>query len=201
MNLFITLGLLLVSVWLSYQVMRGLSRLSSRSYFLFRIFLFPGVAIHELAHALACLATNTPIEHISFWTETGGQVIHHKPKYSLLTQPIISFAPFPVGIALMLWLSQIIRHGPWPLAVGAGLLLISVAATLAPSKADLKPAVFSMVLLILVCAVLLWRTPELVNQAATWLTSLNRTLEFAVLILAGLWTALLLLPLLFRKAH
>ncbi len=200
-SLFATLGLIVLILYLSYQVMHALAQASAKSYLFFRLLLLPGVAIHELAHALACLATNTPIEHISIWTETGGQVVHHKPKYSLLTQPIISFAPFPVGIALLLWLSQLVRHTNWPIAIVGGILILSIAATLAPSKADLRPALFATALVLIGVIALSWRNPSFLTHYAPTLTALNRSLLTVAGLQAALWGVVTTARFLLHKAR
>src|SRR5687768_18527214 len=103
-TLFQTLVLLAIIYGLSYLTMYKLAHVSRRSYRLYRLILLPGVVVHELSHTLACLLTRTSIHQISFWDETGGKVIHEKPKWPIITQPFISVAPLPVGIGLLLFL-------------------------------------------------------------------------------------------------
>jgi hypothetical protein len=82
---------------------------------LHRIFLTPGIIVHELSHALACILTGASIQEISFFSEEGGHVTHTKSKIPLLGQPIISMAPM-LGIPLfLLALSLIFRYflGCW----------------------------------------------------------------------------------------
>jgi len=68
-----------------------------------RIFVTPGIIIHELSHAVGCLLMGAKIGEIKFFTETGGHVKHGKPKVPVIGQPVISMAPL-FGIPLFLFL-------------------------------------------------------------------------------------------------
>lgn len=58
-----------------------------------RLFVAPGVVAHELAHALACVATGAPVFDINFWKASGGHVTHGPPRLHILGPVLISFAP------------------------------------------------------------------------------------------------------------
>jgi hypothetical protein len=72
-----------------------------------RIFVTPGIIVHELSHAVACLLMGAKITEISFFSEEGGHVTHAKARVPLIGQPIISMAPmfgiplFMFGLALL----------------------------------------------------------------------------------------------------
>lgn len=181
------LGSLVLGYTLSYFLMRGLAHASRGSYTALRIFLLPGIMVHELSHALACLVTATPIERISFWTEAGGEVVHHKPKLAVITQPLIAFAPFPVGILLLLLVSSYLSFDHWLLSVILILLMVSIAATLAPSKADAINGLEGLVILLLLIGVLYYFYPELFAPALPYLKQFTNRLLFIDAILGGMW--------------
>src|SRR6266542_5215128 len=102
---------------LSFLIMQSLATISQK-YLILRLLVFPGVVLHESSHALACFLTGTPIEQISFWTETGGHVVHQKPRLAFIAQPFISFAPFPVGIASLVILGEHVTRASWLGVIG-----------------------------------------------------------------------------------
>ncbi len=171
---------------LSFALMHSLGR-TTRSYTALRLFLLPGVMIHELSHALACLVTMTPIEQISFWTETGGKVVHHKPKLHLVTQPIISIAPFIVGIFLLFEMSQFLTHQAWYWVIVLALLMTSIAATLAPSQVDLLHALEGSVVLLVIVGGLAYYFPHSLNGLTPLVAAANAHLLLVLLLLIGLW--------------
>ncbi len=172
--------------------MLGLARVSSRYIFL-RLILFPGVVVHELAHVAACIVTGTPIQNISFWTETGGEVVHHKPKYAVVTQPFISFAPFPVGIGLLLLLSHYIRQVEWGIAAVILFLMVSIAATLAPSKTDAIHAIEGSIVLIGILIAIAFAVPEYLQRLIPSISQFNQQMGLVAIILAIMWASLFLL--------
>ncbi len=184
-------GLLVACYASSYLIMHSLAHLNSRSYVLLRLILLPGVIVHETAHVIGCLATFTPIEHISFWDEQGGHVLHHKPKLHLIAQPIISLAPLPIGMGLLLLLSQQLPADQWWLSVIILFLMISIAGTLAPSKTDLGAALAGIVAVVIVGGGILSTYPSLIQDISPFFTSLNQKMLiiFIILIVTGgvLW--------------
>jgi hypothetical protein len=164
--------------------------ITSRKYLILRILLFPGVIIHELAHAAACLVTNTKIEQISFWDEAGGSVVHHKPKFSFVTQPFISLAPLPVGIGLLFFLSTLLSPFGW-LSLPIIFIMVSIAATLAPSKTDFIHAMEGLVFLFGLALATIFAIPAMAIPIQTAITPLNQHLLLIVAILASMWILLL----------
>lgn len=183
-------GAVLACYILSYQIMHTLARVHAQSYFLFRLILFPGVVIHELAHILACLLTGTAIHKVSFWDESGGHVIHEKPRWPIITQPIISFAPFPVGLGVLFFLSQVIDWHNWLKTSLVLFLMVSVAGTFAPSKADFVPAVSGTFLFVLLLGLLYLAFPNLILRAEPSLQLFTSYLQTVVIILAIIWLIL-----------
>ena len=191
--------LVLVAYLLSYRIMYALSHVTGSAYFLFRLILFPGVILHELAHMLACLITLTPIEGFSFWDQSGGHVLHHKPKLFLLTQPIISFAPFPVGIAALLYLTHFLRgHALW-VEIVSGFLMLSIAGTFGPSQADIQPATWGTVLLLLLLVGVGYTHPNLITKITPYVQHFNHQMLFITLILLAIWAVLFATHFLFTK--
>jgi len=72
-----------------------------------RIFVTPGIIVHECSHALACVLTGAKIEEIKFFDPEGGHVTHGKSKVPVLGQVLISLAPM-FGIPLFLFLMAFI---------------------------------------------------------------------------------------------
>ena len=73
----------------------------------YRIFLAPGVIIHELSHALACRITGVKIKEINFFLWDGGYVKYNKSKIPILGEFLISFAPILGGIVALFIFSLI----------------------------------------------------------------------------------------------
>lgn len=69
----------------------------------YRFFVAPGVIVHELSHALACILLLAPIRRISFFSRAGGYVEHGRSRFGFLGQALIAMAPI-FGITLFLWL-------------------------------------------------------------------------------------------------
>ncbi|MGE0433139.1 MAG: M50 family metallopeptidase [Planctomycetota bacterium] len=61
----------------------------------FRLFVAPGIIVHEYSHALACLLTGTKIHEIKLFKRDGGHVKHEKPNATLLGLPFL--APYQEG--------------------------------------------------------------------------------------------------------
>lgn len=69
----------------------------------YRLFVAPGVIVHELSHALACLLFLAPVQKISFFSREGGFVQHGRSRLGFLGNALIAMAPI-FGITLFLWL-------------------------------------------------------------------------------------------------
>ena len=174
----------------SYLIMRGLARLSQRSRFLFRVILFPGIVLHELSHLLASFVTGTPVEEIAFWTETGGHVIHHKPKYGFITQPIISLAPFPIGIAALLFLGHFLSIDHLLISAIVLFLMLSIAATLAPSKTDISHAIEGIIVMAGVIVAFAVFYPDALIPLNEPIATFNAAMLIVNTVLLGFWLGL-----------
>lgn len=110
--------------------------------FLFRLLLplltFPGIPVHEAAHALACRLTGTPVFEIR-WLRIGmvaGSVTHGRPK-SPWAWMAIAAAPWFVNSALGFGLGWAFRsHLTGWLLVPATWLAVSIATHAFPSLED-----------------------------------------------------------------
>lgn len=80
----------------------------------YRLFIAPGIVIHELSHAAAVIFTGGHVKKINITSPTGGYVIHAlKPGAGRhLKQFIISFAP-PVGIAVVFIVITALLQPSW----------------------------------------------------------------------------------------
>ena len=141
--------------------------------------------MHEMSQVLACWITNTPVVEVNFWTETGGHVVHHKPRIPLV-QPFISFAPFAIGVAIIFGIITTLNGAWWVIGLKLILLLI-VAATLAPSKADVATATQGLLLILVIGASLLWAVPAFRTLAGHFMSKLTPSLTLVVVVMAGLW--------------
>lgn len=138
----------------------------------YRIFVAPGVVVHELSHALGCLATGSQIIEINFWAPGGGHVKHMRPNdplRRLISDPIIALAPIwgtflflaattyffmpdllplssfykPITPNNLLTIFDPTRWQTWLWLY----LVTSAVATMAPSKTDIKYALESLLFL------------------------------------------------------
>lgn len=180
-------GLCLAIYFLSYQIMLELAIIHSQNYVLLRILLFPGIILHEVAHMIACGITFTPIHGFSLWDEQGGHVLHQKPHWPIITQPIISLAPFPVGIATLLWLSHYLTMTHWYTAILIFFLMVSIAGTLGPSKTDFTPAISGLVFLAIVFGTGYYFFPNVLAHTFDLITQTNKSLLLVTLILLIFW--------------
>lgn len=158
------LGAMLIDYFLSHSII-GYS---------YRLFVVPGVIIHEIAHAAGCLITGAKITAFNIFEKEGGHIEHSKSKIPLIGQIIISAAPLVIGIAVIYFLAKLVGFKEVNL-IGVSLtidgvknaclhlassidvhnrknwlvfyLLVSVAATMNPSKQDLKNIGLSLVIL------------------------------------------------------
>lgn len=58
-----------------------------------RLFVAPGILIHELAHVVACVFVGAEVHEVNVWKPTGGHVVHGPPKLRLIGDVLISLAP------------------------------------------------------------------------------------------------------------
>lgn len=148
----------------------------------YRIFVAPGVIIHELAHAFACLITGAKLARISFFEKEGGKVEHRPSRLPVLGPIIISTAPFIAGAVIIYFLSRRLGIESTNLAavditkegiisffktaianvnlkdiktIAIIYLVLSISVTMTPSWQDLKNMFFSLVVLGIVAFVVL----------------------------------------------
>ncbi len=138
----------------------------------YRVFVAPGVIVHEMSHALGCVLTGAKIKSIEVFKKEGGEVKHTQPKIPIIGQIIISLAPFVVGFLAIYFLAKVIGVKPieadfmrnlssdtvlslWKAVKGieyqelkswlALYLIISIAVTMTPSTRDLRNVFLSLV--------------------------------------------------------
>ncbi len=119
-----------------------------------RIFLAPGVFIHELGHTLMSVFTGHRVYEFNAWKWQGGEVIHERPK-GLFSRTLIAFGPAVLGTFILLGAGWLISPNffrvenldlrsffgdlpAWPVTILLIYLIINISATLAPSKLDLQ---------------------------------------------------------------
>ena len=90
-----------ILIGLSFAIDRMLARVSSHT--AHRIFVGPGVVIHEYSHALACVLTRTKIFEIKLFESEGGHVTHEKRNPIVMTA--IAMAPLFGGIIFIMLLA------------------------------------------------------------------------------------------------
>jgi hypothetical protein len=72
----------------------------------------PGVAVHELSHALACVLTGAKVHSmVLFRSDGSGEVKHGPPKLKYVGDVIISLAPL-AGCTACLWLLGMLLSSP-----------------------------------------------------------------------------------------
>ncbi len=143
----------------------------------YRVFVAPGIIVHELSHALFCILTGASIKKISLFEKKGGYVQHTQPRIPILGQFLISFAPFVIGLGSIYLL---IRYAGMPnvdfslvnlnwynyldtaihflrtininglYALAAVYLVFSIVVTMTPSWQDLANAISAIIILILI---------------------------------------------------
>ncbi len=67
----------------------------------YRIFVAPGIVVHEFSHALLCLLTGAKITKISLFDKEGGSVSHQPSRLPVIGPILISIAPFVFGTGLI----------------------------------------------------------------------------------------------------
>jgi len=166
--------LLLVLSWLAGYFFAG--SVSGR---MARWFLMPGIIVHEISHAGACLVTGAPIHSINVFETRGGSVTHGEPRIPIIGQIIVSFAPVVGAVAVLYfagyfllpslmrlpavsfinqpsgWLWQLkdffasLNYGDWKTWLFLYLVL-SISVTMTPSGQDFQNSFWGLV----ICAVI-----------------------------------------------
>jgi hypothetical protein len=100
----------LIIIILSFVLDLFLKRVFSGGRYL--LIIAPGVIIHELSHAFACLLMFAKVKEIKFFDKKGGFVKHEKSRFPIIGQVIISLAPLFVGIGLIFILARLLSIDP-----------------------------------------------------------------------------------------
>ncbi|MFO0795269.1 MAG: hypothetical protein U0586_14555 [Candidatus Brocadiaceae bacterium] len=77
---------------------------------LIRGFLLPGTIVHELSHALLCLATGTTIKELNVFSPSSTGIKYDKPRIRFIFDFLIVAAPFFGCAALILLISVILSN-------------------------------------------------------------------------------------------
>jgi len=75
----------------------------------FRIFVAPGIVVHELSHMLSAKLSGTKIMDYRFFDPRGGYVKFTKPKIPFIGNSFISFAPLIIGSLAILLLGLLLN--------------------------------------------------------------------------------------------
>lgn len=144
---------------------------------IYRIFVAPGVILHELSHAFGCITTGAKISSIQVFKKDGGEVRHAPPKIPIIGQIIISLAPFVVGFLAIYFIAKVVGmktialdsqlsflshplNALWEMfrsidfhAIRTWLafyLILTIAVTMTPSTQDLRNVFLSIITLVVV---------------------------------------------------
>lgn len=128
---------------------------SSKKPFIYYVFLFPGIIVHELAHVTVCLVTFTKISSIKLFSKDGGFVLHQKPRF-ILVSFLISIAPLVAGLLIIYFvLKDLVLQSSASVAqiftlkfVVILYFLSSILLTMLPSKQDILNALSTFVAII-----------------------------------------------------
>ena len=153
---------------------------------IYRLFVAPGVILHELSHAFACFFTGTKVTSINMFKKEGGEVKHARSKIPILGPIIISLAPFVVGGVAIFFFSkwmglnaldineftlnpaqflEIVKQSFFGIELNDVTnwallyLALSIAVTMIPSLRDLRNIVFSIILVVLTVVLVYKYTP------------------------------------------
>ncbi len=148
---------------------------------IYRVFIAPGVIVHEMSHAFACLITGAKVTSIQVFKKNGGEVRHNMPKIPIIGQILISLAPFIVGFLAIYFLAKTVGFKPLPvdsisdpnniiaiikdmiisidyrslISWLAFYLIITIAVTMIPSTQDFRNILLSIIALIIIIYILI----------------------------------------------
>lgn len=191
----------------------------------FRLFVVPGVIVHELSHAIGCIITGAKIQRIRFFKREGGDTTHTTSPIPIIGQLIISMMPLAVGFAAVLFLSQKIMPTNYSISYGFSIkdfpsfafqvfkliqwhsitswvylyLILSIGSTMIPSIRDFINSLWAFVALGGVIYVV-YRTPAwhvLADHYATVLIPYLTLGFFILLILASISLVIYLISMIF----
>lgn len=188
----------------------------------YRLFVAPGVIVHELSHAVGCLVTGSQIVEINFWKASGGHVLHRPstdPFKRIISDPIIALAPIWGTFILLAILTWLLVPQLFDIAFNSDLtsglrslnwlswqpwlylyLVTSLVATIAPSKTDMRYALASLIGLAILLG-FIFLIPGVAEAFLSWVSILLPFALFTLgLLVIGLIIAFLLaLPM--RHRH
>lgn len=148
---------------------------------IYRIFIAPGVIVHEMSHALGCMITGAKINSINVFKSDGGEVKHTPSKIPVIGPIIISLAPFAIGAFLIYLLAKFVGINSIQAEVQPTLLqdpikniwmmlqtidfhqirswlalylIVTIAVTMTPSTQDFRNIILSLITLVLLLFVL-----------------------------------------------
>lgn len=102
--------LILIVLLLAYIINFLLSKsVLGQSY---RVFVAPGVILHEFSHAFFCLITGAKIKSVSLFEKEGGSVTHEPPRIAVIGPILIAFAPLLIGIVAIFIISKWVGVNP-----------------------------------------------------------------------------------------
>lgn len=185
----------------------------------FRLFVVPGVILHETGHVIACILTGTKIHRIRLFKRDGGDVMHDAPKIPIVGSLLITLAPLVIGMLAIIFLAGRIMDMDklkistdvrdfWPFffsIIGAIkwanlttwvwlYLILSVGATMMPSWQDLRNSWISFVVLG-VAVVAVFRLPQLLEPANTLAVAILPAMMIVLFVLLALLLISLLIYL------
>lgn len=183
----------------------------------YRVFVAPGIVLHELSHAFFCLLTGAKVTSINMFKKDGGEVKHGHSKIPVLGPILISLAPFFIGAVAIFFLSKFIGFRSIDASgislnfpsmihtfsdsiksinfssyktVVAFYLVLSIAVTMTPSVVDMRNILFSILILLIAAFIIIRYThfrPNLSFLVTPELVSILITI-LALLILAFIFS-------------
>lgn len=134
------------------------------SIYFFSLLFLPGTIIHELSHFFAALFTLVPIAGVDLMPRIEGDNVQlgsvRVAKTDLLRSAIISFAPFVVGITLMLagswYILQYNLYADWIIIAITVYFIFQISNTMFLSRSDLKGGLTFLILMALIYLVFLY---------------------------------------------
>lgn len=157
----------------------------------YRLFVSPGVILHELSHALLCVLTGAKIKSISLFDKEGGSVEHEQSKLPVIGPVLISIAPFVSGVIAIYFLANWLGmkeydfNNAWfryhdLISYFKNLiatidfanyknwiilyLALSIVVTMTPSKQDMKNITIPIIILILLAGLMYYFKFSLINM-------------------------------------
>jgi len=134
---------ILGSLAIVYLLREIFLRLTIKHPFVYYVFLFPGVILHEISHLVFCLITFAKIRDIKLFSKTGGFVEHENSKIPFVGNFLISIAPLLIGSVGIYYLSNQLPQNFIEIissvkSIAIFYFLISILITFFPSRQDIS---------------------------------------------------------------